>query len=122
MRGDLVTGLIDFYFACTDIRAYDLAIMHTAWSFDATGNDFQPAVGKALIAGYEQAFGLLPEERDALASGAGFLHPLPAIARLDWLNTRPGRDGDAQGSPRLSGAGSRPTPHRGRHCSHGRLK
>ncbi len=37
MRGDQVTGLIDFYFACTDIRAFDLAIMHAAWAFDANG-------------------------------------------------------------------------------------
>ena len=35
MLGDQVSGLIDFYFACTDVRAYDLAVMHTAWAFDA---------------------------------------------------------------------------------------
>ncbi|MBY0521472.1 MAG: homoserine kinase, partial [Sphingomonas sp.] len=37
MLGDRVTGLIDFYFACTDFRSYDLAVTHTAWAFDATG-------------------------------------------------------------------------------------
>jgi homoserine kinase type II len=42
MLGDQVTGLIDFYFACTDMRIYDLAVMHSAWSFDATGSSSTP--------------------------------------------------------------------------------
>src|SRR3546814_12290593 len=31
--GDRVTGLIDFYFSATYVRAYDLAITHAAWCF-----------------------------------------------------------------------------------------
>ena len=58
MLGDRVTGVIDFYFACTDIRAYDLAVMHSAWAFDATGERYDPAIGAALIAGYESRFAL----------------------------------------------------------------
>ncbi len=46
MLGDRVTGLIDFYFACTDIVAYDVAITHSAWSFDAGGNRWIPRSGR----------------------------------------------------------------------------
>ncbi|HVJ03498.1 MAG TPA: phosphotransferase, partial [Sphingomonas sp.] len=88
MLGDRVTGLIDFYFACTDIRAYDLAVSHGAWSFDATGRDFDPAVGGALIEGYSSSFGLSAEERAALpvlAEGAALRFFLTRA--WDWLNT-----------------------------------
>lgn len=88
MRGDAVSGLIDFYFACTDIRAFDLAIMHSAWAFSADGTMFDADVGNALIAGYEAAFGLLPEERAAftvLAKGACLRFFLSRA--WDWLNT-----------------------------------
>ena len=88
MRGNEVGGLIDFYFACTDIRAFDLAIMHTAWSFDAQGEQFDRAIGDALIAGYESAFGLTPEERaqlPILARGACLRFFLSRA--WDWLNT-----------------------------------
>src|SRR5207249_825006 len=33
MLGDRVSGLIDFYFACTDLTAYDVAVTHAAWCF-----------------------------------------------------------------------------------------
>ena len=88
MRGDAVTGLIDFYFACTDIRAFDLAVMHSAWSFDAQGDPIDPAVGRALIRGYDQGFGLTPAERAALpqlAKGACIRFLLSRA--WDWLNT-----------------------------------
>ncbi|RJF85405.1 homoserine kinase [Sphingomonas cavernae] len=88
MRGDSVTGLIDFYFACTDVRAFDLAIMHTAWAFDTTGSHFEREVGNALIRGYEQAFGLTPAERaelTKLAKGACIRFLLSRA--WDWLNT-----------------------------------
>lgn len=87
-RGDQVTGLIDFYFACTDIRAYDLAVMHTAWSFDATGRKHFPAIGDALMTGYRAAFGLSDAEQVAfrrLAAGSCIRFTLSRA--WDWLNT-----------------------------------
>ncbi len=88
MLGDRVSGLIDFYFACTDIRAYDLAIMHTAWAFDAQGEHYDAGVGEALVAGYAERNPLSHAERGALpilAQGAclRFL----ATRAWDWLNT-----------------------------------
>lgn len=88
MQGNSVTGLIDFYFACTDIRAYDLAVMRTAWSFDAGGGRHDPAIADALTQGYEAAFGLTHEERaalDRLAAGACVRFTLSRA--WDWLNT-----------------------------------
>ena len=35
--GDRLSGLIDFYFACTDAFAYDLAVCLNAWCFEADG-------------------------------------------------------------------------------------
>ncbi len=88
MLGDRVTGVIDFYFACTDIRAYDLAVMHSAWAFDATGERYDPAIGAALIAGYESRFVLSDAERAALpilAQGACLRFLLTRA--WDWVNT-----------------------------------
>jgi homoserine kinase type II len=85
MLGDRVTGLIDFYFSCTEIRAWDLAVTHSAWSFVP---DYDPALGDALIAGYETEHPLLPEERaafPALARGACLRFLLTRA--WDWLNT-----------------------------------
>ena len=113
MLGDTVTGLIDFYFACTDIRAYDLAVMHTSWLFDAQGRNPDAAVGAALIEGYVAAHPLAAEERAALpvlARGAcirfllsrawDWIHtppdalvtrkdPLAYLNRLDWYDANP---------------------------------
>lgn len=88
MQGDRVTGLIDFYFACTDIRLFDLAIMHVAWSFDASGIRHDSAVGDALIAGYARHFGSGEAEQPAfavLAAGACIRFTLSRA--WDWLNT-----------------------------------
>lgn len=88
VRGNTVSGLIDFYFACTDIRTYDLAVMHTAWSFDAAGHHYDPAIGDALIAGYERHYPLTDHERSQfpiLAAGACIRFTLSRA--WDWLNT-----------------------------------
>ena len=90
MLGDQVTGLIDFYFACNDIIAYDLAVTHVAWCF-ADDNSFRADVSQALIAGYESVRPLSPAERAALpllAQGAAMRF---AMSRAwDWLNTPAG--------------------------------
>jgi homoserine kinase type II len=87
MLGNRVSGLIDFYFACTDIMAYDLAVTHAAWCFAADGA-FRPAVAEALVEGYHARRPLPPEARAALpvlARGAAmrFL----ASRAYDWLHT-----------------------------------
>ncbi len=88
MLGDRVTGLIDFYFSCTDIRAYDLAVTHAAWCFSDDGTDFHDPVSQALVAGYESGFALSDAERQALpllARGAALRFLLTRA--YDWINT-----------------------------------
>ncbi|WJY19113.1 homoserine kinase [Alteriqipengyuania flavescens] len=74
MRGTEVGGLIDFYFACTDHLALDLATTHAAWAFDPDG-EFRPAIAAALVQGYEGARPIPGPERLAL----------PALARQACL-------------------------------------
>lgn len=64
-QGGEVTGIIDHYFACTDAKAYDLAIALCAWGFDAEGRPDAEAL-TAFQAGYEQARPLERSEREAL--------------------------------------------------------
>ncbi len=88
MLGETVTGLIDFYFACTDITAYDVAVTHAAWCFDGTGRKFDAAVSAALLAGYEELRPLSDDERAALpllARGAAMRFALSRA--YDWMNT-----------------------------------
>jgi homoserine kinase type II len=88
MQGSSVTGLIDFYFACTDLRAFDLAITDTAWSFDASGRRHDAAVADALIAGYTQEHPLSPAERAAMPKLAVAACVRFTLSRAwDWLNT-----------------------------------
>ena len=88
MLGDKVTGLIDFYFACNDMTAYDVAVTHAAWCFDASGMTFRPDLSQALLAGYRARRTLTAVENAALpllAQGAAMRF---AMSRAyDWLNT-----------------------------------
>jgi homoserine kinase type II len=91
MLGDEVSGVIDFYFACTDIRAWDVAVTHAAWCFEGDGTGYHADLGRALIAGYDRQFGLSTEERLAfpmLARGACLRFLLTRA--WDWLNTPAG--------------------------------
>ncbi len=85
--GDKLSGLIDFYFACNDAFAYDLAICLNAWCFE---QDFSYNVtkGRALLKGYDEVRSLTGEERKALpvlARGAAMRFLL--TRSYDWLNT-----------------------------------
>jgi homoserine kinase type II len=83
-----VTGLIDFYFACTDARAYDVAITHAAWCFSADGLQFFPERAAGLMRGYLAEVELTAAERAALprlAAGAALRFTLTRA--YDWLNT-----------------------------------
>jgi len=91
MRGDKVGGLIDFYFSCTDIRAYDVAITHSAWCFSSDGGTFRPDVARALIAGYVETHGLTRREYDILpVLGRGAALRFLLTRAYDWINTPPG--------------------------------
>lgn len=89
-RDNQVSGLIDFYFACTDSLAYDLAICINAWCFEPDF-DWNPEKGRALIAAYDAIRPLTENERRALPvlARGGALRFL--LTRLyDWLNRAPG--------------------------------
>jgi len=60
-----VGGVIDFYFACVDVLAYDLAIALSAWGFDAEGRPL-PSALRAFQKGYESVRPLTPAEAEAL--------------------------------------------------------
>lgn len=84
LKGDL-SGLIDFYFACTDAFAYDVAICLNAWCFEPDGS-FNVTKGRALLAGYSEVRTLQTDELDALptlARGAALRFLLTRLH--DWL-------------------------------------
>ncbi len=91
MLGERVGAMIDFYFACDEAMAYDLAVTHAAWSFDLHGRQFSPKVGAALIAGYESVRPLETPERHALPILAqGACLRFVASRAEDWLDAPTG--------------------------------
>ncbi len=88
--GERLSGLIDFYFACTDFFAYDLAVCLNAWCFEPDFS-FNITKGQTLIRAYEKTRKLTPEEVTAfpvLARGAALRFMLTRL--VDWLNVPPG--------------------------------
>src|SRR5918993_4623905 len=88
--GDQLSGLIDFYFACTDTLAYDVAVCLNAWCFESD-HSFNVTKSRALLAGYASVRPLSPAETDAmplLARGAALRFLLTRL--VDWLNVPPG--------------------------------
>jgi homoserine kinase type II len=89
-HGDEVSGLIDFYFACTDFLAYDLAICINAWCFEPD-NSFNVTKARLMVAGYAQGRTLSEAEFAALpllARGAAMRFLLTRL--YDWINTPAG--------------------------------
>jgi homoserine kinase type II len=87
---DRLSGLIDFYFACTDALAYDVAICLNAWCFEPD-HSYNLTKGRALLHGYAQVRKLSPREIDLLpllCRGAALRFLLTRL--VDWLNVPPG--------------------------------
>lgn len=88
--GERLSGLIDFYFACHDAWAYDLAICLNAWCFEQDGS-YNLTKGQAMLAGYQAQRPLQQREKEALpilCRGAALRFMLTRL--VDWLNVPAG--------------------------------
>ena len=88
--GQQLSGLIDFYFACTDTLAYDVAICLNAWCFESD-HTYNVTKGRALLQGYAKVRPLSDKERAALpllCRGAALRFLLTRL--VDWLEVPPG--------------------------------
>jgi homoserine kinase type II len=85
-----VSGVIDFYFACTDLLAYDVAVCLNAWCFEPDYS-FNVTRARTMLRAYSAVRPLRVEERAALpllARGASLRFLLTRL--YDWVNTPPG--------------------------------
>jgi homoserine kinase type II len=83
--GNRLSGLIDFYFACNDLFAYDLATCLNAWCFEKD-HAFNQTRARALLSGYQSVRPLQEAERLALpllARGSALRFMLTRL--YDWL-------------------------------------
>ncbi len=84
-RDGKLSGIIDFYFACNDLWAYDLAITMNAWCFEYDGS-FNVTKGRHLLKGYTSVRPLEAQEQELfpmLARGASLRFLLTRLH--DWL-------------------------------------
>jgi homoserine kinase type II len=83
--GEKLSGVIDFYFACNDFYAYDVATCLNAWCFEKDFS-FNLTKGRALLSAYQAVRPLSEEERQALpllARGSALRFMLTRL--YDWL-------------------------------------
>jgi homoserine kinase type II len=88
--GDRLSGLIDFYFACTDALAYDVAVCLNAWCFESD-HSYNMTKGRALLYGYMRKRALSAPEIAALpilCRGAALRFLLTRL--VDWLEVPAG--------------------------------
>ncbi len=88
--GDKLSGLIDFYFACTDTLVYDIAICLNAWCFEPD-HSYNVTKGRALLTSYAKTRPLSAPEWEKLpllARGAALRFLLTRL--VDWLDVPPG--------------------------------
>jgi homoserine kinase type II len=84
-----ISGIIDFYFACNDMYAYDLAVMLNSWCFEPDVA-FNVTKSRALITAYQSRRPLTQAEQKALPvlmRGAALRFLLTRL--FDWLNPDP---------------------------------
>ncbi|MGE4217964.1 MAG: homoserine kinase [Alphaproteobacteria bacterium] len=87
---DTLSGMIDFYFACHDFLAYDIAVCMNAWCFERD-RSFNTTKARLLIAAYRRERALSDAEIDALpllARGSAMRFLLTRL--YDWLHHPPG--------------------------------
>jgi homoserine kinase type II len=88
--GERLSGLIDFYFACTDALAYDVAICLNAWCFESD-HSYNITKGRALLKAYMRSRELTAREiavLPILCRGAAMRFLLTRL--VDWLEVPPG--------------------------------
>lgn len=81
-----LSGIIDFYFACNDSFAYDIAVCLNAWCFEPD-NSFNVTKARLLLQAYATVRPLSSEELQALpllARGSALRFLLTRL--YDWLN------------------------------------
>ena len=84
--GERLSGVIDFYFACNDFFAYELAICLNAWCFEREG-DFNVTKARLMLQAYRAKRPITPAEIAALpllARGSALRFLLTRL--YDWLN------------------------------------
>ncbi len=87
--GDRLSGVIDFYFACNDMLAYDLAVTLSSWCFESDGA-YNVTKARSMIAGYRSVRTITDAEIAAmplLMRGASLRFLLTRL--YDWLNPDP---------------------------------
>ena len=88
--GGELSGLIDFYFACNDFLAYDLATCLNAWCFEKD-HSFNQTKARALLSGYQSVRTLTADEAEALpvlAHGSALRFLMTRL--YDWLHVADG--------------------------------
>ena len=88
--GNKLSGLIDFYFACTDTLVYDVAICLNAWCFEPD-HSYNVTKGRALLASYAKTRPLSAAEWEKLpllSRGAALRFLLTRL--VDWLDVPAG--------------------------------
>ncbi|NDF12933.1 MAG: homoserine kinase [Proteobacteria bacterium] len=83
---DTLSGMIDFYFACNDFFAYDIAVCLNSWCFEGK-TEFNITKARHMLSAYDEVRPFSEEERNALpvlASGAALRFLLSRL--YDWLN------------------------------------
>jgi homoserine kinase type II len=87
---DKLSGLIDFYFACTDLLAYDVVVCLNAWCFEPD-HSYNVTKGRNLLQAYARVRPLSRPEWTALpllARGGALRFLLTRL--VDWLDVPPG--------------------------------
>ena len=88
--GNKLSGLIDFYFACTDFLAYDVAVCLNAWCFE-TDHSYNVTKGRSLLQAYARVRPLTRGEQEVLpllARGAALRFLLTRL--VDWFDVPAG--------------------------------